>query len=110
MTVSLMRCEHCGKDTHLIVQALQVCKQRRIPVIYDEVFTGFYRLGWQSGADMLGITPDVGCYAKLLTAGVVPLAVTLASSPIFDAFKGDSKLQALLHGHSYTAYPAGKII
>ena len=43
----------------------------------------------------------------LLTGGAAPLAATLASREVFDAFGGPSKLQALLHGHSYTAYPLG---
>ena len=43
----------------------------------------------------------------LLAGGVLPLAVTLASEAVFDAFKGPGKLDALLHGHSYTAHPIG---
>lgn len=64
-------------------------------------------MGLPGGAHVLGITPDIACYAKLLTAGVAPLAVTLTREEVFDAFKGPSKIQALLHGHSYTAYPLG---
>ena len=49
-----------------------------------------------------------GCsYAKLLTGGMIPLAVTLATREVFEAFEGDSKLDALLHGHSYTAHAVG---
>ncbi|KAI5069010.1 hypothetical protein GOP47_0015311 [Adiantum capillus-veneris] len=83
------------------------CKSQRIPVIFDEVFAGCWRLGVQSCAEYLGCTPDIGCYSKLLTGGVVPLAVTLASSAVFDSFKGDSKLLALLHGHSYSGHAIG---
>lgn len=86
---------------------VDACRKHGIPVIFDEVFTGCWRLGHASGADILGVTPDLGCYAKLLTAGVAPLAVTLASQEVFDSFGGPSKVQALLHGHSYTAYPLG---
>jgi dethiobiotin synthetase/adenosylmethionine--8-amino-7-oxononanoate aminotransferase len=78
-----------------------------VQVIYDEVFTGCWRLGHASGADILGAAPDLACYAKLLTGGAAPLAATLASQEVFGAFQGSSKLQALLHGHSYTAYPLG---
>ena len=46
----------------------------------------------QSAAELLGCVPDIACYAKLLTGGVVPLAVTLASESIFEAFSGDSKV------------------
>ncbi|CAI5963000.1 unnamed protein product [Closterium sp. NIES-65] len=83
------------------------CRTHAIPVIFDEVFAGCWRLGHQSAAELLACSPDIACYAKLLTGGMIPLAVTLASSSVFDAFYGSSKLDALLHGHSYTAHPAG---
>uniref|UniRef100_J3MRJ3 7,8-diamino-pelargonic acid aminotransferase n=2 Tax=Oryza brachyantha TaxID=4533 RepID=J3MRJ3_ORYBR len=83
------------------------CKNRKIPVIFDEVFTGFWRLGVESASELLGCSPDISCYAKLMTGGIVPLAATLATEPIFEAFRSDSKLTALLHGHSYTAHPMG---
>ena len=79
-----------------------------LPVVFDEVFTGLYRLASPSAASVLGTTPDVACYAKILTGGLVPMAVTLASSSIFDTFaQSDDKASALLHGHSYTAHPIG---
>ncbi|KAK3121237.1 hypothetical protein QOZ80_8BG0649110 [Eleusine coracana subsp. coracana] len=83
------------------------CKNRKIPVIFDEVFTGFWRLGVQSASELLGCLPDIACYAKLMTGGIVPLAATLATEEIFESFKSDSKLTALLHGHSYTAHAMG---
>ncbi|RLN15115.1 hypothetical protein BBO99_00003550 [Phytophthora kernoviae] len=86
---------------------VQECRARKIPVIYDEVFSGWWRLGSQSARDLLGINPDISCYAKLLTGGVVPMAVTLASEEVFNTFYADSKGDALLHGHSFTAYPMG---
>lgn len=78
-----------------------------LPVIFDEVFTGLYRLGRFSAASFLGIDPDISVHAKLLTGGLLPLAVTLASESIFDSFDGVDKSDALLHGHSYTAHPVG---
>lgn len=83
------------------------CQSRKIPVIFDEVFTGFWRLGRESAAELLGCWPDVACFAKLMTGGVVPLAATLTTESVFEAFKGDSKLMALLHGHSYSAHAVG---
>lgn len=83
------------------------CRNRKIPVIFDEVFTGFWRLGVESASELLGCLPDVACYAKLMTGGIVPLAATLTTEAVFDAFKSDSKLTALLHGHSYTAHAMG---
>jgi len=56
---------------------------------------------------VLGATPDIAVYAKILTGGLLPLSATLASSSIFGAFLSDRKVDALLHGHSYTANPIG---
>ena len=61
-------------------------------MIFDEVLTGLYRLGGLSGAQLLGDTPDIATYAKLMTAGAVPMAATLATRAVFDAFKGPSKV------------------
>ena len=60
-----------------------------------------------SCAGLLGITPDVACYGKLLTGGTVPMGVTLATDEVFETFLDDKKENALLHGHSFTAYPIG---
>lgn len=78
-----------------------------LPVIFDEVFTGLYRLGRFSSSSFLGVHPDVSVHAKLLTGGLVPLCTTVASESIFAAFAGADKTDALLHGHSYTAHPVG---
>ncbi|KAL1744717.1 pyridoxal phosphate-dependent transferase [Schizophyllum fasciatum] len=78
-----------------------------MPVIFDEVFAGLHRLGSQSAAPLLGTPPDISVYAKILTGGLLPLAATLASREIYGAFLGDSKADALLHGHSYSAHAVG---
>jgi len=78
-----------------------------LPVIFDEVFVGLYRLGHFNSNELVHATPDIVVNAKLLTGGLVPLATTTASQSIFDAFLGDSKTDALLHGHSYTAHAVG---
>ncbi|KAI3400575.1 hypothetical protein diail_2777 [Diaporthe ilicicola] len=78
-----------------------------LPVIFDEVFTGLYRLGSHSSARLLGVHPDITVHAKLLTGGLIPLAATVASESIFRCFESDDKSDALLHGHSYTAHAVG---
>ncbi|GAA5830753.1 hypothetical protein JCM5353_008302 [Sporobolomyces roseus] len=80
-----------------------------LPIIFDEVFTGLYRLGKQSASSFLGgsTKPDISCYAKILTGGLVPMSVTLASDAVFQSFLGENKVDALLHGHSYTAHAVG---
>ena len=87
---------------------MQKCKERKIPVVLDEVFAGIWRLGVEGAWELLDYeTPDISCYAKLLTGGLVPMAATVTTEEIFDSFYGPGKPQALLHGHSYTAYPIG---
>jgi bifunctional dethiobiotin synthetase / adenosylmethionine---8-amino-7-oxononanoate aminotransferase len=78
-----------------------------LPVIFDEVFTGLYRLGRRTSASFLNVDADICVHAKLLTGGLIPLAVTIASQEIFDSFLSPKKSDALLHGHSYTAHPIG---
>jgi bifunctional dethiobiotin synthetase / adenosylmethionine---8-amino-7-oxononanoate aminotransferase len=86
-----------------------------LPLIADEVFTGLYRLGRASSSSFLSpsnnlpmdIAPDISVHAKLLTGGLLPLALTTASNSIFNTFLSPSKADALLHGHSYTAHPIG---
>ena len=86
---------------------IDAARSRGLPVIFDEVFVGLWRLGMRTASSLLGTYPDVSVYAKVLTGGLVPLAVTLASEDVFRAFEGTSKAEALLHGHSYSAYPVG---
>ncbi|OMO91501.1 Aminotransferase class-III [Corchorus capsularis] len=83
------------------------CRHCGIPVIFDEVFTGFWRLGVEAAAELLGCVPDIACFAKLMTGGIIPFAATLATDAVFNSFTGESKLKALLHGHSYSAHAMG---
>lgn len=78
-----------------------------LPVVYDEVFTGLYRAGCQSATSILKTNPDISVLAKILTGGLLPLSVTLASKSVYDSFLSPNKVDALLHGHSYTANPIG---
>ncbi|CZR61489.1 related to onanonoxo-7-onima-8-eninoihtemlysoneda [Phialocephala subalpina] len=78
-----------------------------LPIIHDEVFTGLYRLGRSSSSSFIKTHPDISVHAKLLTGGLVPLCATLASESIYEAFLGNEKADALLHGHSYTAHAVG---
>ncbi|KAG6909444.1 hypothetical protein DXG01_000429 [Tephrocybe rancida] len=77
-----------------------------LPIIHDEVFTGLYRLSLLTPPPLLG-PPDIAVHAKVLTGGLVPLASTMAKEGIFNAFLGEGKESALLHGHSYSAHAVG---
>lgn len=86
---------------------MSISRSKSVPIIFDEVAAGLYRLGVASCREILGDNPDIAAYAKLLTGGLVPMSVTLASEDVFNTFLGDSKAEALLHGHSYTAHAVG---
>ena len=85
----------------------ELCDRHRIPMIADEVMTGFGRTGRLFACDHAGVTPDLLCLAKGLTGGVHPLAATLATEALFDAFRSTDRSRALFHGHSFTANPIG---
>jgi adenosylmethionine-8-amino-7-oxononanoate aminotransferase len=74
-------------------------------VILDEVATGFGRTGTLFAHEQAGVVPDLICLSKGLTAGYMPLALTVAREAVFEAFLGDSFGRALPHGHSFTANP-----
>ncbi|EPR41691.1 adenosylmethionine-8-amino-7-oxononanoate aminotransferase [Desulfovibrio sp. X2] len=76
-------------------------------LVFDEVMTGFGRTGANFACQKAGVTPDVICLSKGITAGFLPLSVTVASERIYEAFLGPDVATAFLHGHSYTANPLG---
>jgi adenosylmethionine-8-amino-7-oxononanoate aminotransferase len=86
-----------------------LCRQHDVPLIADEVMTGFGRTGTMFACEQeKSVAPDFLCLAKGLTGGYLPLAATLTSRRVFDAFLGDhAERKAFFHGHSYTANPLG---
>ncbi len=78
-----------------------------IPVILDEVMTGFGRTGTLFALEQAGVVPDIICLSKGLTGGFLPLAATVASTAIYQTFLGQDFSTAFAHGHSYTANPLG---
>ena len=76
-----------------------------ILVIFDEVFTGFYRTGRFFAMDYVSEKPDIVCLSKALTGGFLPLSLTITTDEIYEAFLSDDPKKALIHGHSYTGNP-----
>ncbi len=76
-----------------------------ILVIFDEVAVGFGRTGTLFTCQKIGVTPDFICLSKGLTAGYLPMSITVARDCIFDAFLDKGFGKAFLHGHSFTANP-----
>lgn len=84
---------------------LSIAKENDIICIADEVMTGFGRTGKNFACEYLSNKPDIICLSKGITGGILPLAVTICTGKIFDAFYSDEATKALFHGHSYTANP-----
>jgi len=83
------------------------CDQRDLPLIADEVMTGFGRTGSLFACQRAEIAPDLLCIAKGLTGGVLPLAATLTTERMFEAFLHDRRSRFFPHGHTWTANPIG---
>ncbi|OYT70831.1 MAG: adenosylmethionine--8-amino-7-oxononanoate transaminase [Chloracidobacterium sp. CP2_5A] len=84
----------------------ELCTQYEALLICDEVATGFGRTGWMFACEAEGIAPDLLCVAKGLTGGYLPLAATLATDAIYEAFLGETgEFKTFFHGHTYTGNP-----
>ncbi|UWF56999.1 adenosylmethionine--8-amino-7-oxononanoate transaminase [Staphylococcus hyicus] len=81
----------------------RLCRQYDVLLIVDEVATGFGRTGEWFACDHEGVEPDFMCLGKAITGGYMPLAATLTSQRIYDAFLSDQHgLKTFFHGHTYT--------
>jgi beta-alanine--pyruvate transaminase len=84
----------------------EITKKHGILLIFDEVITGFGRLGTPFAADYFGVTPDIMVTAKGLTNGVIPMGAVLVSSEIHDAFmQGPEHVIEFMHGYTYSGNP-----
>jgi adenosylmethionine-8-amino-7-oxononanoate aminotransferase len=87
-------------------QLLQAARDRGVLVIADEVAVGFGRLGRLFAMEIAGFNPDFLCIAKGMSAGYLPLAATLTTEEVYEAFlAAPSEYQQFFHGHTYTANP-----
>ena len=86
-------------------QVVRVAKKHGAYVIFDEVMTGFGRTGRNFAFEHIDEKPDILCLSKGLTGGALPLALTVATSEIYDCFLSKEKKKMFFHGHSFTANP-----
>jgi beta-alanine--pyruvate transaminase len=84
----------------------EICTKHGILLIFDEVITGFGRLGAPFAAEYFGVVPDMITLAKGLTNGAVPMGAVAASRQVYDAFMhGPEGAIELFHGYTYSAHP-----
>ena len=81
------------------------CDRAGVPLIADEVMTGFGRTGTLFACEQAGVSPDVLCLGKGLTGGMLPLAATLTTERMYAAFLSPERSKAFFHGHTFTANP-----
>lgn len=94
-------------DAGALDRLVKLCRQNNVFTIADEVMTGFFRTGTCFAVHQLNTAVDFICLGKALTAGTMPLALTVTTEGVYDAFYDDEKAQAFFHGHSYTGNPLG---
>jgi adenosylmethionine-8-amino-7-oxononanoate aminotransferase len=89
-----------------LARVREVTRAHDVLLIADEVATGFGRTGRMFACDHEGVSPDLLCLAKGITGGYLPLAATLATDEIFDAFLGEfHDFKTFFHGHTFTGNP-----
>jgi adenosylmethionine---8-amino-7-oxononanoate aminotransferase len=89
-----------------VLRALRAAADRyQLLLIFDEIFTGFGRTGTMFACQGAGVMPDIITLSKALTGGTLPLAATIATGKVFDAFWSDDPAHALMHGPTFMANP-----
>lgn len=84
----------------------QICDEHGILLIFDEVITGFGRLGQPFASNYFNVIPDILTTAKALTNATIPMGATLLKSEIQDVFmQGDENVPELFHGYTYSGHP-----
>ena len=84
----------------------EICDKHGILLIFDEVITGFGRLGHAFAAERFGVIPDIITFAKGVTSGTVPMGGCMVRQGIYDQFmNGPDHVIELFHGYTYTGHP-----
>lgn len=92
-------------EPFVIDELYKLAKEHNVFFILDEVMTGFGRTGTMFAFEQTNIVPDIICLSKGLTGGNLPLALTVATKEIYDAFYSKNKAEMFFHSSSYTANP-----
>jgi len=89
----------------VLAEMHRICVTYGVLFISDEVMTGWGRTGTLTACEQAGVVPDLMCLSKGLTGGAIPLAVTMASEPVYQAHYGRDRATMFFHSSSYTANP-----
>ena len=88
-------------DAEVLRRLRHLADRHGLLLIFDEIFTGFGRTGTMFAFEQAGVRPDIITLSKALTGGTLPLAATVASGRVFDAFWSDEPAHALMHGPTF---------
>ena len=92
-------------DPATLHRVAEAARRHGLPLILDEIFTGFGRTGTMFACEQAGIVPDIITLSKALTGGTMALAATVASREVFEAFWSDDAACAFMHGPTFMANP-----
>ena len=94
-----------------LAKVREVTRRHDVLLIADEVAVGFGRTGKMFACEHEGVSPDLLCLAKGITGGYLPLAATLATDEVYQAFLGEyEEFKTFFHGHTYTGNPLGAAV
>jgi len=92
-------------DAEVLHRLRQACDEHGVLLIFDEIATGFHRLGSRFALEEAGVIPDIVTVGKALTGGTLPLAAAVATEAVFERFLSDADAAALQHGPTYMGNP-----
>jgi len=96
-------------DAAYLQRARELCDRFEVPLVFDEVFTGYGRTGPMWAGESAAVSPDIMCVAKGYTGGMLPMSATLVTQRIFDGFLGDPS-RAFYYGHTFCGNPLGAAV
>jgi adenosylmethionine-8-amino-7-oxononanoate aminotransferase len=104
--ISISGAGFCVPPAEFLPMVRQTCDKYGVLLIFDEIITGFGRLGARFGAEYYGVTPDIICCGKGMSSGYAPLAAIIFKDSIQDAFLGEKgERREFHHGHTFGGNP-----
>ncbi|RMF07508.1 MAG: aminotransferase class III-fold pyridoxal phosphate-dependent enzyme, partial [Alphaproteobacteria bacterium] len=92
-------------DAAALSAMAEVARRHDVLLIADEIFTGFGRTGTMFACEQADLVPDIICLGKALSGGALPLAATVATDKVYNAFLSDDPARAFMHGPTFMGNP-----